>query len=82
MQKNYQFLTEEISASIGEVSNNTNKQSHDFVQISTKLENFGENITEVKNNVHSINEDIGIINDKSLKGTKDIEEFKRWNYKC
>jgi methyl-accepting chemotaxis protein len=68
-------LTEEISASIGEVSINTNKQSLDFEQITNKLSNLGQEINMSKDSIHSINQDVTVINNKSLKGTKDIEKL-------
>jgi methyl-accepting chemotaxis protein len=68
-------LTEEISASMGEVAVSTNKQSCDFEEITNKLAKFGDNISAVKNNVHSISQDVSVINDKSLDGTKKIEEL-------
>lgn len=68
-------LTEEISASMGEVAVSTNKQSCDFEEITNKLANFGDNISAVKNNVHSISQDVSVINGKSLDGTKKIEEL-------
>ena len=68
-------LTEEISASIGGVSINTNKQSLDFEQITNKLSNLGQEINMSKDSIHSINQDVTVINNKSLKGTKDIEKL-------
>lgn len=69
------ILTEEISASIGEVAITTSKQSSEFEEITNKLAEFGERINLVKNNVHLINQDVSVISDKSLAGTKDIEEL-------
>lgn len=68
-------LTEEISASIGEVAVNTNKESSDFREISDNLLVFGREINRVKDNVNSISDDIVVINDKSLEGAKDIEQL-------
>jgi len=68
-------LTEEIAASIGEVSASTNKQSCDFEEISNTLTKFGNEVNGVKDNVNSIRHDVSVINDKSLIGTKDIEEL-------
>jgi len=68
-------LTEEISASIGEVSANTNKQSYDFEEITNKLANFGDEVNMVKDNIHSISQDVSIINDKSVLGAHDIEQL-------
>ena len=68
-------LTEEISASIQEVSENTNRQSLDFKEISNKLTNFSDEVNLAKDNVHSISKDVSVINDKSLRGNKDIEEL-------
>ena len=68
-------LTEEISASIQEVSENTNRQSLDFKEISNKLASFSDKVNVAKNNVNSISQDISVINDKSLIGNKDIEEL-------
>jgi len=68
-------LTEEISASIGEVSASTNKQSCEFEEITNTLTKFGNEVNGVKDNVNSIRQDVSVINDKSLRGTKDIEEL-------
>lgn len=68
-------LTEEISAAMGEVAINTNKQSCDFEEITNKLARFSDNISTVKNSVHSISEDVSVISNKSLDGTKKIEEL-------
>ena len=68
-------LTEEISASIGEVSTNTNKQSCDFQEITNKLTHFSETVNVIKDNVGSIKDDISIINNKSIKGTENIEQL-------
>jgi len=68
-------LTEEISASIEEVSENTNRQSLDFKEISNRLTNFSDEVNVAKDNVHSISQDASVINDKSLRGNKDIEEL-------
>ncbi|WP_297423209.1 methyl-accepting chemotaxis protein [Clostridium sp.] len=68
-------LTEEISASIGEVAINTNKQSNEFEEITNKLAEFGDRINVVNENIHLINQDVLIVSDKSLAGTKDIEEL-------
>lgn len=69
------ILTEEISASIGEVAITTSKQSSEFEDITNKLAEFGDRINLVKNNVHLINQDVSVISNKSLAGTKDIEEL-------
>src|SRR5471030_1719267 len=69
------ILTEEISASIGEVSYNTNKQSYDFEEITNKLVNFGDDVNVAKDNIHSISQDVSIINDKSVLGAHDIEQL-------
>jgi len=69
------ILTEEISASIGEVAITTSKQSCEFEDITNKLAEFGDRINLVKNNVHLINQDVSVISNKSLAGTKDIEEL-------
>lgn len=68
-------LTEEISASIGEVAVSTNKESSEFQEISNKLSMFGNRLNMVKENVNSISNDIIVINDKSLEGSKDIEQL-------
>ncbi|AGF54150.1 methyl-accepting chemotaxis protein [Clostridium saccharoperbutylacetonicum] len=68
-------LTEEISASIGEVAISTNKESCDFKEISNKLSIFGDEINLVKDNVNLISEDVFIINNKSLEGSRDIEQL-------
>lgn len=68
-------LTEEISTSIEEVSDNTNKQSSEFKKITNKLAEFGEEIGIVKNSIHLISKDVAGINNRSLKGTKDIEQL-------
>ncbi|WP_459479955.1 methyl-accepting chemotaxis protein [Clostridium saccharoperbutylacetonicum] len=68
-------LTEEISASIGEVAISTNKESADFQEISNKLSIFGDEINLVKDNVNLISEDVFIINNKSLEGSRDIEQL-------
>jgi methyl-accepting chemotaxis protein len=68
-------LTEEISASIEDVSANTSKQSSDFAEITNKLVAFGEEMNKAKSNIHSISKDVSIINNKSLKGFKDIEQL-------
>ena len=68
-------LTEEISASIEEVSENTNRQSLDFKEISNRLTSFSDEVNVAKDNVHSISQDVSVINDKSLRGNKDIEEL-------
>ncbi|MCE5221162.1 MAG: methyl-accepting chemotaxis protein [Clostridium sp.] len=68
-------LTEEISASIQEVSENTNRQSLNFKEISNKLTNFSDEVNLAKDNVHSISKDVSVINDKSLRGNKDVEEL-------
>lgn len=69
------ILTEEISASIGEVSTITNKQSCDFETITNRLANFRDKIDVVEGSVSSISNDVEVINDKSSKGTKDIEDL-------
>lgn len=68
-------LTEEISASIEEVSENTNRQSQEFKEISNRLTSFSDEVNIAKDNVHSISQDVSVINDKSLIGNKDIEEL-------
>jgi len=68
-------LTEEISASIEEVSENANRQSLDFKEMSNKLANFSDEVNLAKDNVHSISKDVSVINDKSFRGNKDIEEL-------
>lgn len=68
-------LTEEISASIEEVSENSNRQSLDFKEISNKLTRFSDEVNIAKDNVHSISQDVSVINGKSLRGNKDIEEL-------
>ena len=68
-------LTEEISSSIEEVSENTNRQSLDFKEISNKLTSFSDEVNVAKENVHLISQDVSVINDKSLIGNKDIEEL-------
>jgi methyl-accepting chemotaxis protein len=69
------ILAEEISASIGEVAVNTNKQSGDFEVITNKLADFGEKVNEVKEELHLISEDVSVINEKSSTGAKNIEDL-------
>ncbi len=68
-------LTEEISVSIEEVSTKTNRQSSDFKEINKELNSFSDEVNVAKDNAHSISRDVLVINDKSLKGNKDIEEL-------
>ena len=69
------ILAEEISASIGEVSINTNKQSCDFEEITNKLADYGQKVNVVKEELHLISKNVAVINEKSLTGTKNVEDL-------